>query len=241
MKDKSDVIKKVKALLARAGDAGSTEAEALKAAQVAAKLMDEHAISSAEIDQSQILYERQTVTPNHLWHEPFLFWVTTTLADFTGTYGYRSRRACSSGYDFVFYGDPADAIFAKYLAESLTNFIVAGCEDETRQRGLKGRARDMFRKGYLIAAAQRISARLRSLIAERNQRYVGTTLPALPDRSAAAKAHLLSDGRKMRRAPARRSVNVHAESIAAGERRADQAQFHRGVGQNETSVSLPGE
>ena len=238
---KEEIIQKVQALLARAGDEASTESEAMMAARQAAKLMDEYKISAAEVDSAQEAYASKTIRPDTKWQELFMDLITTSVGLYTGVFGFRRSYAeGSSKKEYVFYGEEADLIFAEYLANTLLQFVLRGVKQDVQARGLKGQPMQLHRRSYLFGAGQRIAKRLRDLVAERNYRYQGTNLPALADSQAVARQHFLASHSGKLTKGRGLSVSVDPDAFAAGEARGDQARFERGVGGGSKTAALPG-
>ena len=241
------VIKRIKALLARAGDAGSTYDEAIFAARKAAEMMDEWELSEADIDSHSggrdAGYEKKAVRPGAFWQEKLYDNLAVAVGDYCGAYVYRrplgerQRRG-----EYVFYGALPDVTLAHWMTDMLANFILTGCERDAEKSGcLKsgGKLLNEFRNGYLITAGVTLSKRLRNLIAERNRRYRGSTLPALMDRRLNAKTDLIkagvkivpSDGKK------KRTYMVPSDSINQGRQRAEAAPLNPAFsGANETPL-----
>ncbi len=225
-------ILKVKALLARAADRASTADEALKAASIAAKLMDEHRLSNADVDADTPgdAFYADFKIPFH-WQWPIYVNITVRIAQFAGCYGYTELKANNQRV-IIFYGDEGDVVFADWLLRSVGDFILLGCEEYVETSGKTGSDLNSRRKGYLLAAAIRINERLRDMIAEREARYAGSTVPALIDRTTQAKNALIkasNGGFNPAPMPPEEMTHADRDVIREGKARADRASFNSGI------------
>lgn len=233
-------ILKIKALLARAADKASSTEETLKAASVAAKMMDEHRLSAADIDQDthgEAAFDKFKIP--FQWQWPIYVNIAVRIAMFTGCYGYTELNEKQNQRSIVFYGDEADVSFAGWLLRSVGDFILLGCEEYIETSGKTGSELNDRRKGYLLAASIRLNERLRDMLAEREARYANTNLPAIIDRTTQAKNALI-EASKGEFNPTSMDPEgmTHADRdvIEAGKRRADKASFNAPIGHKETAL-----
>lgn len=238
MADRGALIKKVKVLLARAADAASSENEMLKAASMAAKLMDEHAIGESDLERAKPLrFHLTSFKFKFNWQRDIYFSISQEVGNFYGCFPWGSTSGKENEVNF--YGDEPDVICAKWLVETIGKFVLTGWEDTLNQTRFRTQhERETYRFGYLSGAAQRINIRLREMRTARTNSYVGTTLPALVDKANAAKNALVAVGAEFGDAPTKARY-VPNESIEAGEARGNAAPIRSGIGGANAPEALP--
>jgi len=164
------LARKIKALLAKTKAFGCTEAEALNAALLAAKLQAEYNISLTETELLADGFERIDIT----WtSERFQFIedrLAAPVAQFTSTRAWVTRPSFAHGvkrqpkrliYKLVFCGLKSDAIFAGWLLESLRDYIDRAGTFFVLTNYLVGRERSEAYKSFVLGACARIVERLR--------------------------------------------------------------------------------
>lgn len=235
MTEREKQIQRIRAFLARAADSASTADEALIAARRAAKLMDTHGISGAEVDDINAMggMSRVEILVDTVWQQPAYTNIAVRIGQYAGCYPFvqrRNGRNVKRDIKINFYGEAADVLFAEWLLKSVASFVITGCNDETQ--GAKWERSDLadYRHGYLVSAAQRINARLKELLEERNTDRVASNLPALVDKGAAAEHAFKATGTEIVPATETGKIRyVPTEAVDKGRARGDAASFAQGV------------
>lgn len=113
------IAAKIKALLAKQVSNGCTEHEAMVAARKAAELMAEYNISMTEAEVLAEGFEMQDLA----WEDKTTFLVRRSLS--TGVATFTDTRIWLHGKDTIkFFGLKSDVIFARFLHDSLTEFVM---------------------------------------------------------------------------------------------------------------------
>lgn len=117
--DRKDIARKIKALLAKQVVNGATEAEAMIAARKAAELMAEYNISMTEAEVLAEGFEMQLLA----YEDKITFLVRRSLS--TGVATFTDTRIWLHGKTTIrFFGLRSDVIFARFLHDSLTEFVM---------------------------------------------------------------------------------------------------------------------
>jgi len=213
------IIEKIKALRAKAADEASTEAEAMEAASMAARLLMKHEISEADLAAAETGDDGSGVTRDGFDSGnktlPLVLKGTgVAIAALTQTQGY------ADGGTMKFVGLDADVEMALYMTE-----LVKGAHDRVWQTyrreqmpaGLSRREQNAHRNGVTVGFANALSKRMRDLAAEREAAQSGGTGTALVVRKGdLIKDFLRNDGVMLRQHRAsRRRCDSGATSYGA--------------------------
>ena len=155
------IAKKIRALQTRTTDRGCTEAEALTAAAVAAKLMAEHDLTMTDVEIGEIECRAVHIdTKRKMAHE--VQNCTSAIAYFTDAKGWQSRR--TGTVHIVFFGRRSDTDFAVYLYEvikaAMDHELSAFKFSSFLAEGPTGRRES---HSFLLGMARRLNKRLRAL------------------------------------------------------------------------------
>lgn len=158
MTARENIAAKVRALQARTIDRGCTEAEAMTAAGLAAKLMTEHDLSMTDVEIGEERCGMEYIdTGRRAAHE--VQFCLTALARFTDTKCWKTNRDGSQR--FVFFGLGTDTDFAAYLYHLIKTAMdseLAGYKARCREMGEPTGRRESH--SFLLGMATRISVRL---------------------------------------------------------------------------------
>jgi hypothetical protein len=154
--DRADLIARVKALRARAGDTASSEAEAEAAARIAAKIIAEHELTEAELRErgtggiaEGVHNDGRARLHPALERAAFEIGQLTECAALT-------RRGAN-----VWVGQPADVAFAIYLCELIEGAAERAYKAHWRRVALfapSAHYRQSFMAGFGTGIAHRLSA-----------------------------------------------------------------------------------
>jgi hypothetical protein len=174
MSDRETIIKKIRALRARAADGASTESEAAIAARIAAKLLEEHNLSLSELDlkaegvdhQGWGKDGRRAVAPEHL--------AAMGIAKLCGV------KVWKTGNRLNILGVSHDVEAALYFLDLTRNAIRLAWKEEKASLGYNDASYCInFKKGV----ASRLGERFRDLAIEqeRARASTGTGLVVVKD------------------------------------------------------------
>lgn len=162
-----EILKKIKALLAKTTAAGCTEGEALVAAAKAAQLMDRHGFDTAHLE------EREEITGETYFFKTkklgAVSGVCTALGEFCDV-----KIWSSSGDEkakIKIFGRESDVAITTYLLHLLhTSFESAWKEFSSSlvKNGVGRKVVNAQRRGFEVYMANRLAARLREMKAARN-------------------------------------------------------------------------
>lgn len=230
MTNLSDIIRKIKALRARAADAASSEAEAAKAAAVADKLLREHNIDLSELDVRAEGVAKNVWGAGRRTRGPETF-AATKIAKATNC-----KVWCANGGEIVYLGNPADVEVALYFTDLVSNAAEACLlsyrkTDEYRSMQYAyGYSPRKIGSDYRIGVCQRLGERiLEQVEAERKPQAAGTGLVVVKD--ALIQQWLKDNGMAFRDYRSNRRVG---EAYNTGRGDADSVSINRGVGVQRT-------
>jgi len=160
--ERESVLNKIRALLAKTMENGCSEAEAMAALGKAQAMKDAYAVTEAELNltkEEKAILRREppgTKDPHRIkWN---LVWA---VSKFCNCESWRQRRDEGSG--IVFCGLPADAQFATWLLDTLTNFVQVEIVDFLMEAAPSNEDRREAIKSFVMGCTDRISDRLSKL------------------------------------------------------------------------------
>lgn len=165
MANRDEIIAKIRALRAKAEDAAATEAEAMAAAEFAARLLTKHDIKPDEL--AEVAKSEGTVSgfrQGKVLH-PVADYTANAIAAFTET------RAYNQNGEIRYIGLEEDVLMAVYLTEMLVGAAKRGWvahAEENVHRALPFKEMNSKRFGYFYGFAQRVASRLGELKAYRD-------------------------------------------------------------------------
>jgi hypothetical protein len=231
---KSKLIDRIKALLAKTIENGCTMAEAMTAFEKAQAMMREHGVSEMDVapETEEIIQERERIrNANHIARS-----LAASIARFCGVRVYRDQVNTSSS-DIVFTGFEGDVLLAKWMLDTLTKFVIrerdafiAGDADLICIKRSNPKRYRLSVNGFEIGAVNRISCRLFDLAPIANVPEAPTDGKALvATKGAMIDAYLANNG--VRLTSARKGGRRGYSSTAdAGRAAGDRASFSRPVG-----------
>jgi hypothetical protein len=157
--NREKMLDKIRALLSKTTENGCTEEEELAALAKVRALMDAYEVTEKDLqltkDQAAILREEPPGTKDP---HGIKFGLSDAVGEFTDCQAWRNHR--SKGGGLVFCGLPADARFATWLLDHLTNFVQAELANYLMGNVAIGMPRRRAINGFVIGITERISDRL---------------------------------------------------------------------------------
>jgi len=224
MTNLTDIIRKIKALRARAADAASSENEAAKAAEVADKLLREHNINLSELDVRGEGVEKNVWGAGRRTRGPETF-AAVKIAKATNC-----EVWVQNGGEIVYLGNPADVEVAMYFTDLVSNAAEACLRAyrKTEDYAYRFRYQSARKVGadYRVGVCQRLGERiLDQVAAERMPQASGAGLVVV--KNALIKQWLEDNGLSFRQKRSNRTVGG---AYNAGRGDADRVSIGRGVG-----------
>lgn len=166
MADRKQIIEKIKALRAKADDRAGTEAEAMAAAEMAARLLALHEVKPEELRELQESVGAHDKYDQGKVLHPVAGWLATSIANLTETTAYRADN------EINYVGTEPDVMMAVYLTEMMVATAKRGwlnlAEDE--YEGLPFKQIQHKRVSYFQGFAKSVDAKLRALAAAQAMR-----------------------------------------------------------------------
>lgn len=225
MADIAKIREKISSLLKRNKDNGATEAEALAAMSHAARLMEEHGITLADIRECTAAsadFIQKRANPGEKQLSTFDKLLAPSIARYTDTKAWNDKSEMRVS-KLMFFGYRVDVELAEYIRE----VCVRASETEWKKfsRNIPTGDRIAKRKSFLTGMAIRLADRLDELKAENVQKGDGRQLVVvktdLVARAFAEKKMRMSSGCVIRY-----SAN---NAFAAGKAAAENVRFNRAV------------
>jgi hypothetical protein len=158
--EREDLLKKIRALLAKTVEVGCTESEALAALSKGRAMMDAYAVSADEINltkEEKAILRREppgTKDPHRI-----KWLLLSSVAQFCGCQAWRTRHERI----LTFCGLPSDAQFATWLLDTLTAFVQAELTIFLMDADPSRQDRREAIRSFVAGCTDRISRRLDDL------------------------------------------------------------------------------
>jgi hypothetical protein len=202
---KTEIAKKIKALLAKTVQAGCTESEAMAATETAQRLLAEYQIDLTEaelIEEGFAFFEMDWVSERQQFIEDRL---AVAIGKFTDCKAFRhmgdrtlgpgkkNKKGC---YKLVFHGFKSDVAFASWLVNSLITFTSNAAEAHALYEcnGYSAQQRREAWKAYAEGVCDRIRARLKILKTPAQVKSVDNRALTIINKSALVEQHLAEQG-----------------------------------------------
>lgn len=221
--NRDNILKKIRALMAKTIENGCTEAEAMSAITMAEAMMAAYEVT--EDDLTEVKGEKANVGSSdmrdtHKIREK----MATAVARFT------ECKVWSSGKSIKFCGLQADIEFGIWLLETLAEFVRKELKNHiwgNELTALPNAEKRIHINGFVIGCCNRIGQRLNELVAARtptsNSKALVVAKQALIDLR-------MKDMGLALRQPRARGSRVNVDSQRAGHAAGDRASFGRPVG-----------
>ena len=226
MADRTAIIEKIKALLAKTTANGATEAEMLSALDKAAAMRDAYDISDEELQVAKDEAAMLHADPPDLKDPHKIKWrLSYGVAQFCGVEIYRSRR--QTGLKCI--GMPSDVQFAMWLLDNLADFVFAelyahliGCLAPKSER-------QIIIRSFTAACCDHIVDRLLALVERSKAARTSNGRELVVIKDAAIKAFMKEHDIRLRSCCLGSPSNVDAAAQAAGRAAGGRASFGRPV------------
>src|SRR5262249_41095768 len=226
MRDRHSAIEVVKALLTKTQENGCTESEYLAALDKARALMDSWEISNDELAEAKELAAILFGEPSDEADPHNLKWeLSSGVRQFCGVQIYRHRS--EPGLKYI--GAPSDVELARFLLESLANFIhnelfehLLGCLAPKGER-------QIIIRSFRDAACARINARLGELVQRSKAVQTSSGKELVEIKVAAVKAFMKEPDIHLRCCCGSAPRHVNEAAQAAGRAAGDRASFGRPI------------
>jgi hypothetical protein len=226
MANRTSIIDKIKALLAKTTENGATEAEILSALDKASAMMDAYDISDEEVqitkDEAAVLHAD---APNLKDPHNIKWRLTYAVGQFCNVRIYRSRY--ESGLKCI--GMASDVQFAMWLLDTLADFVfdelyahLIGCLAPKNERRV-------IMRSFTEACCDRISDRLLALVERSKAARTSNGRELVVVKDAAIQAFMQEHHIHLRTCSGSSSSNINAAAQSAGRAAGDRATFGRPV------------
>lgn len=210
------IIQRIRNLRAKATDAATSEAEAIACAKKAAKLLEEHDLSEADL--SETTHERRAdslqvnVRCDSRGKPPYLVAILTgAIADYTQT------RAFLAQGGVLVYGTEADTEMAAYLIEmTLYAHDQAWIKFRTEAAWIPGQSKAQRANGFTIGFAIAVADTLEELKTAREAAQAATGTALVVSKGEAIDAAIADDGLADAKTHNPRKRKVSREAYDAG-------------------------
>ena len=225
---REDILRRIRALAAKTVKNGCTEAEALAAAAVMAKLVDRYGFTQADIDAPLEELTEMTIRATRTANGHELFAVA--VSEYCDCKVFRRERDMG-GYELVFFGTEPDTLMCGYLMALLGTANKAGLKSYMAAfPGLDAKRKRLVTRSFDAGMASRIRDRLREMKAARNKEgengQTGGALVAVKD----ARVTEEFAKRYRTRKRANRSRTCHLGAYSAGAEAGARVSINPGAG-----------
>lgn len=241
MADLKAIKEKLDALLARARDSGSSQAEVEACLKRAEKLMAQYGISEADLeDESKLNFRDYTfnVREGRKAHDPVIRYCAPYVGKMTGVTFYISGTGNTA--PIIAFGLDADVEYALWLLKSLRTFMDDQWTSYVKwELGNCGRAElKQHRIGFVRGFTRRVNERIKEMTYRAKEGGgVGTGTDLVVKKNDIVKRELSNRGLNLgrgRNLSGRGTAN--ADAAAAGSLAGNSASLGRGVGHNSIAI-----
>jgi hypothetical protein len=233
--NREDLIKRIRNLQAKTVANGCTEAEAMTAADLMARLLDKYGFSQSDLEiKLEPLTEDTFIGPYKDLRGAK--WVATTVQEYCDVRLFSSEQSDGRKVLRVF-GRETDVATAVYMLHLFATAFKSAWHDYCMQYSKQtGRApttdRTKQRKAFDLGMSNRINARLKAMKATRNTAYDPTSKRTGQDlvvvKNAVvdeefAKRYQVKSGKKS-------TIKINASAFMAGQAAGDRVAINQGVG-----------
>jgi uncharacterized protein DUF2786 len=171
--NKTAILRRIRALADKTVANGCTEAEALAAAALFAKLVDKYGFTPADMADPLELLTEQTVATSA--QKKGNYWFALAVAEYCDCRAFR-RSTADDKKELVFFGTEADVLMCRYLMDVFTRANETGFKAFLRDERLNAshgfkkttKERNVDRLSFDLGMSHRVKARLRDMKTERN-------------------------------------------------------------------------
>jgi hypothetical protein len=247
---KTEIAKKIKALLAKTVQSGCTESEAMAATELAQRLITEYQIDLTEaelIEEGFAFFEIDWVSEKQQFIEDRL---AVAIGRFTDCKAFRHLGVKSQGrgkkdkkgsYKLIFHGFKSDIAFANWLVNSLIAFTTQSAEAHALYEcpGYSAQQRREAWKAYAEGVCDRLRARLKALKTPAQVKSSDGRALTIINKTALIEQYLSERG--LRTEKGKKSVSSalnNQESFYAGYARGADAGLNRPINDNNKTALI---
>lgn len=228
MNNRSNLLRKIRALMAKTIDNGCSEAEAMSALSMAQAMMDAYEVTAEDLQETKSESAvRETMKdmrdPHHIRQ-----YITVGISRFTGTKSFTSHN--KKKINFV--GLPSDVEFAMWLTETLTMFVQKELKNYiwgNDYTSLPPNQKRPIIMGFVIGCCNRITARLKELSAAGDVKATSNGTALVVIKNALIDRAMADMGLELRQ-PRVRGTRTNHDAYGAGKAAGDRASFGRPMG-----------
>ena len=226
MPDRSSIIDKIKALLAKTTENGATEHEMLAALDKAAAMRDAYDITDEELQVAKDEAAMLHADPPDLKDPHKIKWrLTYGVAQFCGVTIYRARR--ETGLRCI--GTASDVQFAMWLLDNLADFVFGALYEHLIGCCAPPSERRIIMRTFVESCCDRITDRLLALVERSKAARTSNGRELVVTKDAAIKTFMKEHDIHIRTCSGPSSSTVNAAAQAAGRAAGDRASFGRPV------------
>lgn len=220
--DRDKLLQRIRALAVRTVENGCTEAEAMEAAKLMAKLCDEFDLSLDNLTLKNEVCIKVTLETGNKNRHPPAGMCMNAISKYCDVRSWSSPSQ-RNGLSYVILGLPSDVELAKYLYTYINDAMQSEWLWQRSFMGLQSHQRASFYLGM----ATRLSQRLLDMKRERtNTASTGTAL--VVQKTAIVEEAFNNLGMKLRSAP-KRHITLENTAISAGIKAAEGVSLHRPI------------
>lgn len=231
MNNRSNLLRKIRALMAKTIDNGCSEAEAMSALSMAQAMMDAYEVTEADLaevgKESAIKEEMKDMRdPHHIRSH-----LTVGISKFTNTKCYRNEFK-SQKFKYNFIGLQSDVEFAIWLTETLTMFVQKELKNYIWGNDYTSLTQNQKRPiimGFVLGCCNRINARLNELSAQGEVKASGNGTALVVIKHELIQRKMNELGLNLRQ-PRARGTRTNHDAYGAGKAAGDRARFGRPMG-----------
>lgn len=238
MSDRTALLARIRAIAARTTDNGCTEAEAMSAATILAKLLAEHGMSMSDAEIGEELCKTEYLdTGRKAAHE--VRFSVVAIADLCDCKCWGEQR--NGTRNIVYFGLPGDVESAVYLTSVIRASMDAellGYMRRSAELGSKVSRHDGH--SFLMGMATRVSSRLGQMKGSERQHVASTTgRDLVAVKTSVVSKQFAALGMKLG-GSRRSSYSPNRNAFGAGQAAGDRVGLHRGIGSGNTGPLLIG-
>ena len=228
--NRENLLKKIRALMAKTIESGCSEAEAMSALSMAQAMMDAYDVTEADLQETKAETAiKETMKdmrdPHHIRKL-----LVVRISEFTNTKVYTNQPKAQK-YQYNFVGLPSDVEFAMWLTETLTMFVQKELKNYiwgNDYTSLQPNQKRPVIMGFVMGCCRRINERLNELMVKSEVAASNNANALVVIKNELIDAKMKEMGLALRQ-PRRRQTGINHNSYGAGKAAGDRASFGRPV------------
>jgi len=238
-----DIKRKILGLMAKTTDNGCSEHEAMAAAALVQKLLNQYQLSLSDIKLKEQANCVKGKYDYKVRKHGALYWVISGIGYFTDTTCWYDERGGDDGLiAYKYFGFEHDVIIAEYITKLCDWAIIYDGEDYKRSAFYdaqpKGARRAKCLLDFRIGMANRLNKRLRDMKDEVNRQNATDGRSLVVVKGAIVKEEAIKAGLVFGRGGGQKQSIVYADAYHAGGAAGDKVQINPGVNHTRGSAQL---